>query len=143
MLYPVTLKLVDAWGRTTKRGFLFDDISIASAVTNLGLFATAYQDVTELQVIESRVSHVNTHSGAPVATANRDEGGTFSVALDTPGKLGSVQVPGIIRAARVMGGTIDLTNADIVAYMAFYESGLVTASDGETVDHFVRGILDS
>jgi len=142
-LYPASIKLVDAYGRSTRRGFLLDDISIASAVTNLGLFVTALQDVTMLQVVESKVSSVATHSGAPTANANRDEGATFSVALDTPGKYASVQIPGPILAARNSDGTIDLANEDIAAYIAFYTSGLVTASDGETVASFVKGTLDA
>ena len=142
-LYPATVKFVDAYGRHTRRSFLLDDISIASAVTNLGLFVTALQDVTMLQIIESKVCSVAQHAGAPTANANRDEGATFSVALDTPGKYASVQIPGPVLAARNADGTIDMTNEDIVAYVAFYESGLVTASDGETVASFVKGVLDA
>jgi len=35
-----------------------------------------------------------------------------------------------------------MTNADVVTWVGFYESGLVTASDGETVTTIESGILD-
>jgi hypothetical protein len=141
-LYQVSLTLKDAYNRTTHRSFKFDDLTLAGAVVNVGLFVTAYQDITQLQVVESRLTDVQTYAGAPGAGSNIDEGATFRAALSTPNKYGSVQVPGIIDAARGPLGVIDMANADIVAWVAYYESGLVTASDGETVSTIESGILD-
>ena len=141
-IYQVGLTLKDAYNRTTHRGFKFDDLTLAGAVINVGLFVTAYQDITELQVVESRLTDVITYAGAPVAGSNIDEGATFRAALDTPNKYASVSVPGIIAAARGPQGVIDMTDADIVTWVGFYESGLVTASDGETVTTIESGILD-
>jgi len=141
-LYQVGLTLKDAYNRTTHRTFKFDDLTLAGAVINVGLFVTAYQDITELQVVESRLTDVVTYAGAPAAGSNIDEGATFRAALDTPNKYASVSVPGIIAAARGAQGVIDMTNADIVTWVGFYESGLVTASDGETVTTIESGILD-
>jgi len=141
-LYQVGLTLKDAYNRTTHRTFKFDDLTLAGAVINVGLFVTAYQDITELQVIESRLTDVQTYAGAPQAGSNIDEGATFRAALDTPNKYASVSVPGIIAAARGPNGVIDMTNADVVTWVGFYESGLVTASDGETVTTIESGILD-
>ena len=141
-LYQVGLTLKDAYNRITHRTFKFDDLTLAGAVINVGLFVTAYQDITELQVIESRLTDVVTYAGAPQAGSNIDEGATFRAALDTPNKYASVSVPGIIAAARGPNGVIDMTNADITTWVGFYESGLVTASDGETVTTIESGILD-
>ena len=141
-IYNVSLILKDAYNRTTRRSFKFDDLTLAGAVINVGLFVTAYQDITELQVVESRLTDVNTYAGAPGAGSNIDEGATFRAALDTPNKYASVQVPGIIAAARGPLGVIDMTNADIVTWVGFYESGLVTASDAETVTTIESGMLD-
>ena len=141
-IYQVGLTLKDAYNRTTRRSFKFDDLTLAGAVVNVGLFVTAYQDITELQVVESRLTDVVTYAGAPGANSNIDEGATFRAALDTPNKYASVQVPGIIAAARGPLGVIDMTNADIVTWVGFYESGLVTASDAETVTTIESGMLD-
>ena len=141
-LYQVGLTLKDAYNRTTHRTFKFDDLTLAGAVINVGLFVTAYQDITELQVVESRLTDVVTYAGAPQAGSNIDEGATFRAALDTPNKYASVSVPGIIAAARGPQGVIDMANADVVTWVGFYESGLVTASDGETVTTIESGVLD-
>ena len=141
-IYQVGLTLKDAYNRTTRRSFKFDDLTLAGAVINVGLFVTAYQDITELQVVESRLTDVNTYAGAPGAGSNIDEGATFRAALDTPNKYASISVPGIIAAARGPNGVIDMTDADIVTWVGFYESGLVTASDAETVTTIESGMLD-
>jgi len=141
-IYNVSLTLKDAYNRTTRRSFKFDDLTLAGAVINVGLFVTAYQDITELQVVESRLTDVNTYAGAPGAGSNIDEGATFRAALDTPNKYASISVPGIIAAARGPNGVIDMTDADIVTWVGFYESGLVTASDAETVVTIESGMLD-
>ena len=141
-IYNVSLTLKDAYNRTTRRSFKFDDLTLAGAVINVGLFVTAYQDITELQVVESRLTDVNTYAGAPGAGSNIDEGATFRAALDTPNKYASISVPGIIAAARGPNGVIDMTDADIVTWVGFYESGLVTASDAETVVAVESGMLD-
>ena len=141
-IYNVGLTLKDAYNRTTRRSFKFDDLTLAGAVINVGLFVTAYQDITELQVVESRLTDVQTYAGAPGAGSNIDEGATFRAALDTPNKYASISVPGIIAAARGPNGVIDMTDADIVTWVGFYESGLVTASDAETVVTIESGMLD-
>lgn len=141
-IYNVTLICKDAYQRSTRRSFKFDDANLAAAQVNVGLWVTAYQAVTKLQVVESRLTEVVTYAGSPEATANVDEGATFRAALDTPNKYASVNIVGVIDAARGPNGVIDMTNADIVAWAAFYESGLVTASDGETVVAIESGILD-
>jgi len=141
-IYNVSLTLKDAYNRTTRRSFKFDDLTLAGAVINVGLFVTAYQDITELQVVESRLTDVQTYAGAPGAGSNIDEGATFRAALDTPNKYASVSVPGIIAAARGPNGVIDMANADIVTWAGFYSSGLVTASDAETVVAVESGMLD-
>jgi len=141
-LFHVGFTLKDAYGRTTRRSFQMDDLNLAAAQVNVALWATAYQDITKLQLVESRLTEVLTYAGAPQAGANIDEGATFRAALDTPNKYASVQVPGIIDAARLSQGVIDMDETNVVAWKAFYSSGLITASDGETVVAIESGMLD-
>jgi len=141
-LYPLGFTLKDAYGRNTTRSFLLDDVTFAAAQVNANLFAIAYQDVTELQLTEARLTDVVTYAGAPQAGSNVDVGATFSVQLETPNKTAAVKVPGIIAGAINTDGSIDLAETAVAAYIAFYESGLVTASDGETVESFIKGTLD-
>jgi len=141
-LFHVGFTLKDAYNRSTRRSFLMDDLNLAAAEINVGLWVTAYQAITELQLVESRLTEVVTYAGAPQAGSNIDEGATFRAALDTPNKYASVSVPGIIAAARGPLGVIDMTDTDIAAWVAFYESGLITASDGETVTTIESGVLD-
>lgn len=141
-LFPATFTLLDAYARKTTRSFLLDALDFATAQTGLAAFAVSYQNVTMCQLIESRLYDQEYYAGAPSGGANVDEGATFSVLLDTPGKKAAVQVPAIIEAARNPDGSIDLADVSVAAYIAHYTSGFVTASDGETVTSFVSGQLD-
>lgn len=141
-LFPVTLLCVDAYNRKTTRRFLFDDIDLLTAQVNVALWVPVYQAVTELHVLRSTLSDTNYFAGTPTAGANVDEAATFTANLDTPGKTAPVQIPGIISAARLGDGTIDMSNAAVVAWAGYYESGLITLSDGETVTEIKSGLLD-
>jgi hypothetical protein len=141
-LFNVTLICKDAYQRKTRRSFKLDDVTLTAAEINVALWVPVYQAMTKLLVIESRLTGVSTYAGAPEAGSNIDEGATFVAALDTPNKYASVQVPGVIDAARLANGVIDMTNAAVIAWVAFYSSGLVTASDGETVATIESGLLD-
>lgn len=141
-LFPATFTLLDAYARKTTRSFLLDAADFATAQTDLAAFAVSFQNITMCQLIESRLADQQFYAGVPSGGANVDEGATFSVLLDTPGKKAAIQVPAPIEAARNPDGSIDLANVAIAAYIAHYTSGSVTASDGETVTSFVSGRLD-
>jgi hypothetical protein len=142
VLFPLSLSLEDAYGRQTKRSFQVSAADFAAAQVAAAAFITDYDAVTELALVESRLSESTAYVDTPTAGANRDEGMTISVSLAVGNKKGSVQVPGPIEAIRNPDGTIDLTAAAMVALEANYTSGAITASDGETVDGFIKATLD-
>lgn len=137
-----SLTLVDAYTRKKFKEVVIEAADWAAAMTELGAFVVAYQAVTDLHLIESRLFDSALHAGSPVAGANVDTGGTFSVALVTPNKYAAVKVPGIKPSFINVDGTIDLTDAAIIAWMSHYTAGSILISDGEVVDTFVSGMLD-
>jgi hypothetical protein len=141
-LFPLSFTLLDAYGRTTVRSFLISAATFADAQTARDAFVTDYQAVTELSVVESRLTETDLFATVVVGTANRDEGMTISAQLDTPNKKASIQVPGPVRAIRNSDGTIDIDNVLMTNLLANYTSGAITASDGEAVDAFIRATLD-
>lgn len=140
--FKLSFTLTDAYTRSTSRSFDMEDIDISAALINANLFAAAYQACTKLQLVESRLTDVTPYAGAPEANSNVDTGATFTAQLDTPGKLASTKLPGIIDAAVNPDGTIDLANVAVAAYIAFFVSGLIKLSDEEDVTAFLKGVLD-
>lgn len=142
--YKAGFSLSDAYGRVTTRSFIFEAADFANASTLMGTFTTAYQGVTELHLFESRLVEEENIAGAPVGGSNVDEGMTISAQLATPGKKASIQVPSPVAAIINVDATIDLTDALMIALEGQYTKStpFVTASDGETVDSFIKGTLD-
>lgn len=141
-LYPLSFTLEDDYGRKTTRSFLLNAVDFPAAQAAAAAFAVDYNGATMLALTETRLTDVNAVAGSPDVGANVDEGATFSCSLATPNKFAATKLPGVIEAARLTGGVIDLSNALIALYVGHFTSGVVTLSDGETVTAFIKGVLD-
>lgn len=142
-LYPVTLGLSDAYGRTTTRSFKIDAVDFTTAQATVAALVPDYQAATELLVYKSELTDKQLYAGVVTAGANKDEGMTISVELATEqGKKASIQVPGPVESIRNPDGTIDITDAIMTALEANFVGGGVTVSDGEDVSTFIKATLD-
>ncbi len=137
-----TLSFVDAYTRKTARTYFITatDFVAARVVSDLNLLAV--QNLSIGAVVKDSLAEIDQIASAPAAGANVDTGGTFSMALATLGKSGSVSFP-MINPSVVNGdGTINLADALVTAWTAQYVAGSILISDGEVVSAINSGTLD-
>lgn len=142
----MSLTLEDAFGRTTNiRREMQAHVLLAEYQAEIANFIVDLEAVTDLGVV--RADFVQTGLGSestPEAGANVDVGATFvGWAEATPGKKISTKCPGFKLALVNADGTIDLTQAELVAFLANYaDAGDFYLSDGENVADWIKGSLD-
>lgn len=143
----MSLTLVDAYGRqTTMRREMQAQLLLADYQFEIADFVSKLEAVSDLGVV--RADFVQTGVGSQVevtAGANVDVGATFSGWIEgIPGKKASTKIPGIKASKVNPDGTVDLTDADVAAFLALYsdDPGDFFISDGENVDDWIRGALD-
>lgn len=144
-----SVTLADDYGRTTRKLIeLSGETLLADYVTLAGTFSTKLEAVTDLAVIRMDLVIDDIDAGfAVTAGANVDVGGTFTgyVYEGGNGKKASLKLPGI-KASMVNGdGTIDMTDAAIIAFLAHWLQATPSScliSDGEEISSWIRGKLD-
>lgn len=143
MAINVTLKLRDSFGRETTKRIETNETVLSDAETAVATLLTDLAAITDLECIGSVYSSkkaADTFAGA--GTSNVDVGATFSVLTGT-GKRASHKVPGFPLSKVEAGGTIDVTDVDVAAYFALFETGgSLRLSDGEYIVSVLSGQLD-
>jgi hypothetical protein len=142
----LSLSFADAYGRETKRIVeVATEDTRAEMVAAAAAFSTLLEAVTDLRLVRADwiVQAVDT-GFAVTPGANVDVGGTVSGYLaDGNGKKGSLKIPGIKASMVKANGELDLTDEDLAAFLAQFESeGDCYISDGESVDTWIKGVLD-
>jgi hypothetical protein len=143
------MTLIDGFDRTTtKRVELTDQVLWADLLTNAETYMTNFLAVSDLNIVKA---HVQTDDGLTVpsqdpAGSNIDVGATFSGYIgDAAGKKASHKVPGFPLAKVGPQGVIDLTDADVAAYLDLMgdpPDNKVKISDGEWIETWISGSLD-
>jgi hypothetical protein len=108
-------------------------------------FIATLEAVSDLGVVRADFSQTGLGTPSePDAGANVDVGATFvGWAEATPGKKIATKLPGVKLAKVDANGNIDLTDADIAAFLANYaDAGDFWISDGENVADWIAGTLD-
>jgi hypothetical protein len=135
----------DARGRiTTKRLELAAQADLVAYLAVVDTVMTALESVTDLGVSRCDLVITAVDAGfAAVANSNIDVGATFSgYTTDGNGKKASFKLPGIKDALVSDDGTVPITG-DIATFLANFEAaGDCLISDGETIDSWIKGVLD-
>lgn len=143
----LSLTFEDSRGRRKRKlieienqALIADEIAIAVA------FSTALEAVTDLGLVRCDIIIQAVDPGfAAQSPSNVDIGATFSGVLeDNNGKKASFKVPGIKDALVAADGTVAITGA-VATLLAFFETDTpydLGLSDGETIDHWLKGTLD-
>jgi hypothetical protein len=143
---PISIKLIDAYGRTsTKRVELATDV-VATAVTDAPLVATALATASDCGLVSCTIL---VDSGAtpttPTAGGNLDAGVSIQGLLaGTTGKYATLKIPAPLAAYIDPDGSVDLANATLKAYLDYWTEAVIKCliSDGEEVDSWIKGTLD-
>lgn len=142
--WKLGFSLVDAFARITTRSFILEAADYTAAATLTTQFTSLYQDVTELHLFETRLVEEDAIAGAPIGGSNVDAGMSITAQLATPNKKASIQIPSPVAAVINPDGTIDVTGTEMAALLVAYTqaTNYITASDGEVVTAFIKGVLD-
>jgi hypothetical protein len=138
--------LTDAFGRLTHvRREMQPHALLAEYQAEIQNWATTFAAISGLGLV--RADFVQTGLATvtdPEAGANVDVGATFvGWNEDESGTKISTKVPGFKTTLVDPDGTIDLTQADVAAYLANYaDAGDFYLSDGENVADWIKGTLD-
>lgn len=142
----VSVTMIDDYGRTTKRVYEIEtQVDLATYTAAVAALLVDIQAVSDLGVVRADLILDGITAGyAVTAGANVDVGATFSGLIDGGnGKKASLKLPGIKAAVVNADGTVDLTDADVIAYLAnWLTAGDYMLSDGETISSWLRGTLD-
>lgn len=145
----LSVTLADDWGRTTRKlieleiqTLLADYVALAAA------FMNHLEAVTDLGVIRCDLVVNDIDTGfAVTADANVDKGGTFVgyIYEGGNGKKATLKLPGIKSSMLNGDGTIDMSDAAIVSFLAYWLQATpndMLLSDGEKISSWIRGKLD-
>jgi len=141
----LSVRLSDAYGRTTNKRFEIEEQALlADYVTAIGTFISDLEAVTDLGVEKvDLIIPQDGYASTPTALSNVDVGATFSGLLAAGnGKKASMKVPGIQAALVDADGSVPLAGATATFLANFETAGAFMLSDGETIDSWLRGILD-
>lgn len=143
----LSLTFEDSYGRRKRKlieiehqALIADEVAIAVA------FSTALEAVTDLGLVRCDIIIQAVDEGFDaVALSNVDTGATFSgVLYDKNGQKASFKLPGIKSALVGSDGKVALTGA-VGTMLAFFVQATpfdLGISDGETIDHWLKGTLD-
>jgi hypothetical protein len=137
------LILRDAFGRTSRKVVELEATTISQALTDLGTFATAWADVSDVGidaiVLQQRDVSL---AAAPQTGANLDVGGTIKGVTDD-GYAFAYHIPGIKEALVDTSGSIDISASVMVTFLnQFKAAGALRVSRGNTVSTWISGKLD-
>lgn len=141
--FTATVTLQDGKKRqTTKRYETKTDVLATAQLAVLALAADLLA-VSDLGIVTVTYSlGDDTEASSAEATSNVDVGATFRCRLNNT-KVAAHKVPGFPMAKVAPGGSIDVTDADVAAYFANFESaGEFTVSEGNHIIELLSGQLD-
>lgn len=141
-IFPMTVSMVDAYGRSVSKRFDLDETDYAAALSLAGDFIDDLAALTEARILSYTLATKVVYNDVVTAGANRDEGITFSVRTEDNEKA-VIKVPAPINSVINSDGTVDLLDSAVAAFAANYLNGQVLVDDGEVVTEFISGRLDT
>lgn len=140
-IFDLAVKMQDDFGRQTTRRFQADELDYATMLTVATGFLADLAALTQLEILEYRVSQGFSYSDAVVSGANVDAGITLSV-LKTDNQKAVLKVPEPTVGVVLSDGTVDLSSALVTDYVDNWITGNFKISDGEDVASLLSGKLD-
>jgi hypothetical protein len=140
-IFDLTVQLEDDYGRGATKRFEADVLDFAAMQTAVTAFLTDLAAMTKLAIITYTIAQKQSYTDSALSGANRDAGVTLSVRKDDGGKA-VLKVPDPVSGVVLGDGSVDLTDANVVAYVDNWISGDFKISDGEDVTALLSGKLD-
>lgn len=143
MAFHATVTLIDSLNTITTKTYETETDVLATAQVAVGALIANLLAITDLGVVSVTYSEKDlSEASAAAADSSVDPGATFRVRLDD-GYIAAHKVPGFPIGKVAPGRSIDVTDADVVAYFANFEpAGGFTLNRGNTVDEVLSGTYD-
>lgn len=143
-LFSGSILFKDAFNRKTRRQLSFEALDFLTAQAEMAAVVSAYAAMCEAGIVSSRVWEDTDVATVIVAGSNIDEGATFSWELNTllSGKKAATKVPAPNKVIFDANGSMDLTNALVLAVETVFLNGIVQISEKETPVDLLSGKLD-
>lgn len=144
MAFFITINLVDAYKRKTTKTFQLTAADAATAAVDAVEVNTKFLATTGLGQTKYKVWSDTVNAVAADAGSNKDEGVTISGTNQNAEGV-PLKIPAPLKANYVNpDGSVDLTDVDLAAFLALFNAGgKITISDGDTVDNWEKGTLDT
>ena len=136
-----TLTFLDAYNTKTSRSYHITAADFAAARLIATNNLTTIQAIVLGAVIKETLAEQNFIGGVPGAGANVDTGATFTWDMGS-GKTASTNLPMPVPAIINVDRSINLADANVLAWTANYTDGDILVSDGEVVQSVIHGELD-
>jgi len=140
-----SIRILDAYGRSKRKKVELKSLDSAQAELDADNVYTAYAGVINGHAISMTVSGEKTYAGAAGAGSNVDTGVTMSCQLANRPERAALKWPTPDPTILNGDGTVDLSNAAVVAVRDLYVDGVgqvAYLSDGESITGFISGSLD-
>jgi hypothetical protein len=142
----VSISYADSMGRETKRLYeLEDQVDLAAYTAQVTALVGSVEDITDLGAVRVDLILKSFVTGFdPIAGSNVDVGATFvGMLAAADGAKASHKVPGFKASLVGVDGTIDITQAVVDTYLDnFLTANAFMLSNGQTIDHWIKGKLD-
>lgn len=142
MPFSVKFLMVDGFGRSCNKEYSLRGADYAAATANVTALLADVEAVTGARVVSTVLSEKIVRTDVATADANRDAGITLSV-LNNLGEKSTLKM-----VAPEMGyvngdGTVDITNAEVVAFYQNFEStGTAFVDRDLSATELLSGVLD-
>lgn len=140
--YVVTHYYLDANGGETLKQYEGEFADYATARGAADDLLVDAQAITDAHLYRETLAETTDIAGSSAATSNVFERISATVELDTAGKKYNLVVPSpavLTPNPLFSGNALVVTQADWVAYIANFGTGLWTVSDGEHITGTIRG----
>lgn len=142
----VVLSAYDAQGRSTTKSFEGEATTVAQQVTDAGALIPDFLAVSDLGTVKFSISVETAEANVPGPAANKDEGAVLRLQL-ADGSIASHRIPAPAKDGSglfnyIVGGVVDIANADIVAYVANFLAAGAFVIQGQVVTDILSGYLE-
>lgn len=142
MAFSVTFLMVDAYGRSCNKSYDLRGADYAAATGNVTALLPDVEGVTGARVVSTILSEKIVRTDAATAESNRDAGITLTV-LNSLGEKSTLKVPAPEMGYIDPDGTVDITDAEIVAYYENFQSnGSAYIDRNLNAVELLSGVLD-
>lgn len=140
-MFQMSLTLLDPFAGKATRGYDIVAADYAAARIVADAVLVAFQNWSDLGVVEVRLTEVDAVAGVAGPNSNVDRGATMQFDLGA-GQTASLNFPSPIVSTINSDRSVKLAEAVVLAWTTLFTGGSLTLSDGDSTTSVIKGTLD-